>query len=76
MFNFTFFSLGTNNQLHLLPIKVLMAHQSKRNHCKRRLPQLRTHGASLEVSFSFPKEIKPINYTQQTLLAITLHLKP
>lgn len=30
MFNFRIFSLGTNNQLHLLPIKVLMAHQSKK----------------------------------------------
>lgn len=30
MFNFRFLSVGTNNQLHLLPIKVLMAHQSKK----------------------------------------------
>lgn len=82
MFNFRFFSLGTNNQLHLLPIKVLMAYQSKKNHCKRRLHKLCTHVISLEVIFYFQKEIKSINYTLKTLstapatvLAVTLHLK-
>lgn len=82
MFNFRFFSLGTNNQLHLLPIKVLMAHQSKKNHCKRRLHKLCTHVISLEVIFYFQKEIKSINYTLKTLsrapatvLAVTLDLK-
>lgn len=82
MFNFRFFSLGTNNQLHLLPIKVLMAHQSKKNHCKRRLHKLCTRVISLEVIFYFQKEIKSINYTLKTLnrahatvLAATLHLK-
>lgn len=82
MFNFRFFSLGTNNQLHLLPIKVLMAHQSKKNHCKRRLHKLCTHVISLEVFFYFQKEIKSINYTLKTLsrapatvLAGTLYLK-
>lgn len=82
MFNFRFFSLGTNNQLHLLPIKVLMAYQSKKNHYKRRLHKLCTHVISLEVIFYFQKEIKSINYTLKTLstapatvLAVTLHLK-
>lgn len=82
MFNFRFFSLGTNNQLHLLPIKVLMAHQSKKNHCKRRLHKLCTRVISLEVIFYFQKEIKSINYTLKTLcmapataLAVPLHLK-
>lgn len=82
MFNFRFFSLGTNNQLHLLPIKVLMAHQSKKNHCKRRLHKLCTHVISLEVIFYFQKEIKSINYTLKTLrmapataLAVLLCLK-
>lgn len=82
MFNFRFFSLGTNNQLHLLPIKVLMAHQSKKNHCKRSLHKLCTHVISLEVIFYFQKEIKSINYTLKalctaptTVLIVTLHLK-
>lgn len=83
MFNFRFFSLGTNNQLHLLPIKVLMAHQSKKNHCKRRLQKLCIHVISLEVIFYFQKEIKSINHTLKTLsrapatvFAVTLCLKP
>lgn len=51
MFNFRFLSVGTNNQLHLLPIKVLMAHQSKKNHRERRLHKLCTHVSFWKSSF-------------------------
>lgn len=51
MFNFRFLSIETNNQLHLLPIKVLMAHQSKKNHCEWRLHKLSTHVSFWKSSF-------------------------
>lgn len=51
MFNFRFLSLGNNNQLHLLPIKVLMAHQSKKNHWEWRSHKLYTHIIFLKLSF-------------------------
>lgn len=67
MFNFRFLGIGTNNQLHLLPIKVLMAHQSKKNHCEWRLYKLFTHVIFWKSSF---------NSKTRDLQAIPFHLHP